>query len=172
MYCMLLHRALGSTALAAALLVVAAACSPIGPGAGASDPAGSGSGGTSDGSSTGTATGTATASAAVKAATCKVLGSSLDDITSTLSSTASTFVDDPSSAVSALESATTTVQGVVSEIQDPRAKTLVRDVSDDLGALTTAVQNAAEHPLTGAPGVQRALLAVQKDVAAITTYCG
>lgn len=166
---MLLHRALGSTALAAAVLVVAAACSPIGPGAGVSDPAGSGSG---SGSSGGSATGTATASAAVKAATCKALDSSLDDVTSKLSSTASTFAADPSSAVSALESATTTVQGVVSEIQDPRAKTLVRDVSDDLGTLTTAVQNAAEHPLTGAPRVQRAFAAVQKDVAAITTYCG
>lgn len=168
---MLLHRALGSTALAAAVLVVAAACSPIGPGAGVSDPAGSGSG-SGSGSSGGSATGTATASAAVKAATCKALDSSLDDVTSKLSSTASTFAADPSSAVSALESATTTVQGVVSEIQDPRAKTLVRDVSDDLGRLTTAVQNAAEHPLTGAPRVQRAFAAVQKDVAAITTYCG
>jgi hypothetical protein len=161
-------RFLGAALLTTAVLLGTAACSAVGP--------------TSTRSTTpfdsspqeetsGTATGTATASAAVKAATCEALDSSVNDISESLSATAKKFAQDPSSAVSALESASSTVQGAVAEVQDPQAKTLVRAVSDDLASLTTAVQNAAEHPITGAPAVQRSLAAVQKDVEAITTYC-
>lgn len=156
--------------LGAAVLGLAAGCSAIGPDAGVSTGATSGSGGA--GASTSTApSGAATASAKTKAAACAVLDSKLDDITASMSSTAKKFAADPGAAVTSLNEVTSTLRGTIDELQDPHATTLVRTAMGDLDSLVTAVQNAADHPITGAPAVQKAFVAVQNDAKAITTYC-
>lgn len=147
-------RALAPAVVAVTVLLAAGCTSTSGTASGGSSPTSAG-----------------TASAAAKAAACKVLNSKLDDITSSLSSTTQTIVSDPKQGVVLVKKISSTVAGTIDEISDPQAHTLVQKTADDLTALSDALGTAVDHPLTGAPAVQKAASAVQKDVQAIATYC-
>lgn len=159
-------RSLSSVVVLGAVALLAAGCTAVGPGASSSSPAAAPSATPAP-----AASGSGSASGQSKAAACQILGSSLEDLSSSLQTAYSKYASDPKAAVADLQKVTATFQASVQKVTEPGAASVATTAQTDLKTLIADVQDAVNHPLTGAAKVQKLLPTIQADFQKIGTYC-
>ncbi|AMM20663.1 hypothetical protein AX769_11570 [Frondihabitans sp. PAMC 28766] len=159
-------RLLPLVVVGASLLAVSG-CTAVGPEAGASSSAAAPA--TAAAPAAPAASGTA--SSQTKATACTILGSSLQDLSNSLQSAYSKYATDPKAAVTALQKVSATFQSSVAKVTEPGATALATKAEGDLQTLISDVQNAVNHPITGAAAVQKLLPTLESDFTKIGSYC-
>ncbi|BDZ50340.1 hypothetical protein GCM10025867_25810 [Frondihabitans sucicola] len=155
---------LPTVGLAALLVAGLAGCSPIGPTESSSTAA-------APASSAAAAPATAPASSQTKGQACTLLASSMETLSTKLSSEYTSFTNDPKAAVAAIQELSATFAANVRKVTEPGALALGQKAEADLATFVTAAQKAVAHPAAGVAAVQKQATALQKDFTQVGSYC-
>lgn len=150
--------------VAGALVASVAGCTAVGPGA-------SSSSSTSAPTTSAPVAGSSAGAGQSKAGACRILGSSLQDLSNSLQSAYSKYASDPKAAAADLQKVTDTFTQSVSKVTAPDAKALTDKAQTDLQSLITATKDAVDHPITGVAKVQKLVPAIKSDFTKIGSYC-
>lgn len=163
-----LARSLSSVVVFGGAALLAAGCTAVGPGAGSSSSPAAAPSATAAAPTPGAS---GSGSGQTKAAACQILGSSLKDLSSSLQTAYSKYASDPKAAVADLQKVTATFQTSIQKVTEPGATAVATKAQSDLTTLIADVQDAVNHPLTGAAKVQKLVPTIQSDFEKIGTYC-
>lgn len=166
---------LPTAALAATLLATVAGCTSVGPStsdssAGSSSSSAGSSSSSSDGSSAASAP--AAASSQTKGEACSILATSMQDLSSKMSSSYAKYASDPKSAVADIQQLADTFHANAQKVTEPGALAVAKKADADLQTFVADTKAAIADPASGAAKVQKDAPVIQADFAKVGSYCG
>ncbi|WP_344793084.1 hypothetical protein [Frondihabitans peucedani] len=165
---------LPTAALAIALIASAAGCTSVGPSAGSSSAsADSSSPASGSGSSSAApAAGASGASSQTKSQACTILATSMQDLSSKMTSSYAKFASNPKAAVAAIQELSDTFDANVQKVTDPGALAVATTANADLKTFVADTKAAIADPASGAAKVQKDAALIQADFTKVGRYCG
>lgn len=150
---------LPAAVLGVILVSVAAGCTAVGP----TDP---------ESTSAAAAPAATSSSTQTKAQACSVLATSMETLSTKLSSEYSSFAKNPKAAVTAIQQLATAFDANVQKVTEPGALALATKANADLTTFVADAKEAVSHPLTGIAKVQELAPTLEADFTKVSKYCG
>lgn len=158
-------RTAAPAALLAGLLVVSVAgCSSSGGGSGSDKAAG-------DSTSTPKSSAASGSSTQTKTEACSLIKDSVQKASSEMTASTTKISTDPEAAIAAIQKLSTAFQKTESQVTEPGAADVVKPAGEDLKAFAKAAQTIKSDPQGTLKKLQDLSPTMQKDFAAVGTYC-